>query len=233
MIKTLNSHLDHFAHLFFPHVCEGCGSDIIENGSLLCAECLSNLPETNFMGEPNNPVEKIFYGRMQIEAAGSAFYFTKHSLLQRLIVGLKYHGNKDTGFYLGKLLGYRLAQINRFNSVDAIIPLPLNPRKERKRGYNQAAIIAEGIATVWKKQVQKNSIQRLVFTETQTHKNRIARWQTMEGVFETVDKRSLTNKHLLLVDDIVTTGATLEACGEKLLEVPGTKLSIVTVAYTI
>ena len=233
MIKTLNSYLNHFAHLFFPQVCEGCGNDIIENGSLLCAECLLNLPETNFIREPNNPVEKVFYGRIQIEAAGSAFYFTKHSLLQHLILQLKYHGNKEIGFYLGKLLGYRLAQTNRFTSVDTIIPLPLNLRKERKRGYNQAAIIAEGITAVWQKQVQRNSVQRLAFTETQTHKNRIARWQTMEGVFETVDKESLANKHVLLVDDIVTTGATLEACGEKLLEVHGTKLSIATVAYTI
>jgi ComF family protein len=233
MIKTLNSYLNQFTHLFFPHVCEGCGNDIIEDGSLLCVECLSNLPETSFIGERNNPVEKIFYGRIQIEAAGSAFYFTKHSLLQHLILELKYHGKKEIGFYLGKLLGYRLAQTSRFNSVDAIIPLPLNPRKERKRGYNQAAIIAEGIAAIWQKQVQKNSVQRLVFTETQTHKNRIARWQTMEGVFENVDKEALANKHLLLVDDIVTTGATLEACGEKLLEVPGTILSIATVAYTI
>jgi ComF family protein len=233
MIKTLNSYLNHFAHLFFPHVCEGCGNDIIEHGSLLCAKCLSNLPETNFIGEPNNPVEKIFYGRVNIEAAGSAFYFTKHSLVQHLVVQLKYRGNKEIGFYLGKLLGYRMAQTNRFNSVDAIIPLPLNPRKEQKRGYNQATIIAEGIASVWQKQVLKNSVQRLVFTETQTHKDRVARWQTMEGVFENINKESLTGKHLLLVDDIVTTGATLEACGEKLLEVPGTKLSIATVAYTI
>lgn len=233
MIKTLNSYLNHFAHIFFPHVCEGCGNDIIEDGSLLCAECLLNLPETNFIGASYNPVELVFYGRIQIEAAGSAFYFTKHSLLQHLILELKYRGNKEIGFYLGKFLGYRLAQTSRFNSVNAIIPLPLNPRKERKRGYNQAALIAEGIASVWPRQVQKNSVQRLVFTETQTHKNRIARWQTMEGVFETIDKESLTNKHLLLVDDIVTTGATLEACGEKLLEVPGTKLSIATVAYTI
>jgi len=233
MIKTLNSYLNHFTHLFFPHVCEGCGNDVIENESLLCAECLVKLPETNFIGEPDNPIERIFYGRMQIEAAGSAFYFTKHSLLQHLILELKYHGNKEIGFYLGKLLGYRLVQARRFNTVDEIIPLPLNPRKERKRGYNQATIIAEGIAAVWQKQVQKTSVQRSVFTETQTHKNRISRWQTMEGVFETIDQGLLSDKHLLLVDDIVTTGATLEACGEKLLKVPGIKLSIATVAYTI
>jgi ComF family protein len=233
MIKALNLYLNQFAHLFFPHICEGCGSDVIENGSWLCAECLLTLPETNFIGEPNNPVEKIFYGRLQIEAAGSAFYFTKHSLVQHLIVELKYHDNKEIGFYLGKLLGYRLAQTSRYNNVDTIIPLPLNPRKERKRGYNQAAIITEGIAAAWPKQVQKNSVQRSVYTETQTHKNRITRWQTMEGVFEIIDEELLADKHLLLVDDIVTTGATLEACGEKLLEVPGTKLSIVTLAYTI
>src|SRR6266498_3377724 len=233
MIKSLYSHLNHFTHLFFPHVCEGCGTDILENGSLLCAECLLKLPQTNFIAEPDNPVEKIFYGRIKVEAAGSAFYFTKHSLLQHLIVQLKYRGNKDMGFYFGKLLGYQLVQSNRFNNIDAIIPLPLNRRKERKRGYNQAAIIAEGITSVWPKLVLKNNVQRMIFTETQTHKDRITRWQTMEGVFENIDKESLTNKHLLLIDDIVTTGATLEACGAKLLEIPGTKLSIVTVASTI
>src|SRR3954471_18345995 len=118
MINTLNSYLNHFAHLFFPSVCEGCGSDI-ENKSLLCANCFLSLPETNFIGEPGNPVEKIFYGRVNVEAAGSAFYFTKQSLLQHLIVELKYRGNKEIGFYLGKLLGYQLAQTSRFNSVDA------------------------------------------------------------------------------------------------------------------
>ena len=118
-------------------------------------------------------------------------------------------------------------QTERFNEIDAIIPLPLNPRKEKKRGYNQAAVIADGIVSLWQKPVWKSCVERRVFTETQTHKDRIARWQTMEGVFALKDKSSLENKHILLIDDIVTTGATLEACGEKILEIPGVKLSII------
>jgi ComF family protein len=233
MLKTLCSHLNDFAHLFFPHVCETCGSDVLENNSLLCPACFLKLPETGFIKEADNPVEKIFYGRIKVEAAASAFYFTKHSLLQHLIVELKYRNNKDIGFYLGKLLGYQLMQTDRFNNVDAIIPLPLNPRKERKRGYNQASVIAEGISSVWYKPILKNAVHRTVYTETQTHKDRVSRWQTMEGVFAAVDKASLEGKHILLVDDIVTTGATMEACGEKILQTQETKLSIATVAYTI
>jgi ComF family protein len=233
MFKTLASHLNDFAHLFFPHVCEGCGTDVLGNDSILCAACFLKLPETGFIKEPNNPVERIFYGRIKVETACSAFYFTKHSLLRHLIVELKYRNNRDIGFYLGKLLGYQLSQTDRFNDVDVIIPLPLNPRKERKRGYNQAAIIAEGISSVWFKPILKNAVQRLIFTETQTHKDRVSRWQTMEGVFATADAASIEGKHVLLVDDIVTTGATLEACGEKILQIPETKLSIATIAYTI
>ncbi|MEP7319653.1 MAG: phosphoribosyltransferase family protein [Panacibacter sp.] len=233
MIKIITSYLNDFTHLFFPHNCESCGTDILENETMLCAACLLKLPETGFINTTDNPVEKIFYGRIKVEAAGSAFYFNKDSLLQHLIVELKYRGNKNLGFYLGKLLGYKLAQSARFNTVDAIIPLPLNKRKEKKRGYNQAASIADGIAEVWQKTVLKNSVERMVFTETQTHKDRISRWQTMNDVFTATDIKSIENKHILLIDDIVTTGATLEACGAKILEASGTRLSIVTVAYTI
>ena len=200
---------------------------------MLCAECFLKLPETGFIQQPGNPVENIFYGRIKVEAAAAAYYFTKDSLLQHLIVQLKYKGNQDVGFYLGKLLGHQLLQSGRFSDIDAIIPLPLNKRKEKKRGYNQAAVIADGIAEIWQKPILKNCAERLIFTETQTHKDRISRWQTMENVFAVTDKISLENKHILLIDDIVTTGATLEACGAKILEVPGTKLSILTVAYTI
>ena len=233
MFKTLTSHLNDFAHLFFPHVCEGCGNDVLGNNSLLCASCFLKLPETGFIKEANNPVEKIFYGRIKVETAGSAFYFTKHSLLQHLVIQLKYRGNKDIGFYLGKLLGYQLLQTERFNDVHAIIPLPLNPKKERKRGYNQAEIIAEGITSVWYKPILKNAVKRIIFTETQTHKDRVSRWQTMEGVFATADEFSLKGKHILLVDDIVTTGATLESCSKAVLEAENTQVSICTLAYTI
>jgi len=225
--------IDGFANLFFPHTCEGCGTDITHSKAVLCAACAEQLPETVFIREAGNPVEQKFFGQLTVAAAGSAFFFTKQSLLQHLVKQLKYHGNRETGHYLGALLGHQLSQTNRFDSVDVIVPLPLNWKKEKRRGYNQAAIIAEGITSVWKKPILYKAVARNVFTETQTHKDRITRWQSMQGVFTVTAPGHLAHQHVLLVDDIITTGATLEACGESILAVSGTKLSIATVAYTI
>ena len=191
------------------------------------------MPETGFLDVADNPVERKFYGQLKIAAAGCAYYFTKHSLLQHLVKQLKYKGNKDIGIFLGKQLGKQLAASERFNNIDCIIPLPLNQKKESRRGYNQAAIIAKGITACWPKPILLNAVERNVFTETQTHKDRIGRWQSMQGVFVLKDHEAIRNKHILLVDDIITTGATLEACGEAILSATGSMLSIATVAYTI
>lgn len=233
MPKPLLQYLNHFTQLFFPHVCEGCGTDVLNHDGVLCAACHAQLPETDFIASAGNLVEKKFYGQLQVQASGAAFYFTKDSLLQQLIKQLKYHGNKEVGFYLGRQLGKYLSETNRFNEVDVIVPLPLNPRKEKKRGYNQAAVIANGINSIWPKPVYTNAVERSIFTETQTHKDRISRWQSMRDVFAVTDSNALVSKNILLIDDIITTGATLEACGEKILQVPGTKLFIATVAFTI
>jgi ComF family protein len=233
MPKPLKDIFNNFANLFFPHICEACGTDVLSNDTLLCAGCYEKLPATNFIEHAGNLVEQKFYGQLNIAAAGAAYYFTKDGMLQFLIKQLKYHGNKDIGFYLGRQLGNLLLKTDRFNNVDVIIPLPLNPRKEKKRGYNQAAVIADGINSLWQKPVNTTAVERKIFTETQTHKDRISRWQSMRNVFTVTNSSALEGKNILLVDDIVTTGATLEACGEKILEVPGTKLFIATVAYTI
>jgi ComF family protein len=233
MLSSIQSYLNDFSHLIFPHNCEGCGTDVLNDDELLCAKCAHQLPTTNFFASPDNPVEKIFYGRLNLVAAASAYYFTKDSLLQHLLIQLKYKNNKDVGFYLGKMMGQMLNESERFKDVDALIPLPLNPKKEQKRGYNQAAIICDGIAAIWNKPVVKSAVVRTLFTETQTQQDRIHRWQNMEGVFAVEDEKAINNKHILLVDDVVTTGATLEACGSAILKIANTKLSIATVAYTI
>lgn len=233
MKAFIHNSINDFLHLFFPHNCMGCGIDMPANDSVLCAQCASHLPETSFLNHEANPVEKKFYGRLKAEQAGSAFYFIKDSLMQHLIGELKYKGKIDAGIYLGKLLGNAIKSSKRFEDVECMIPLPLNEVKLRKRGYNQAAVIAKGIAEVWQKPIIENAIVRTVFTETQTHKDRISRWQTMEGVFALSNKNIIENKHVLLVDDVVTTGATLEACGLELLKANGLKLSLATVAYTI
>ncbi|MGI8951476.1 MAG: ComF family protein [Chitinophagaceae bacterium] len=233
MLKTVQSYFNDFAHLFFPHNCLGCGFDALDQDQFLCIKCFSQLPETNFFLHPQNIIEKIFYGRINVEHAGSAFYFTKNSLLQNLLIELKYKNNKEIGFYLGKIVGSQIKESNRFNEIDIIIPLPLNGKKQRKRSYNQSEIIANGIASVLEKPIVNNAIIRTIFTETQTHKTRISRWQTMEGVFKVMKPELLKEKNILLVDDIITTGATLEACGTAILQISSTKLSIATVAYTI
>jgi ComF family protein len=220
-------------HLFFPHTCVGCGTDVIDHDQLLCLHCLNHLPATNFFNQPNNPVEQVFYGRIPVANAGAGYFFTKDSLLQNLIVQLKYKGNKQIGFYLGQLLGNFLIKCDRFKQVDGLVPLPLNPRREKNRGYNQATLLCNGISSFWKKPVIEKAVVRRVYTETQTHKGRISRWENMDGIFEVINPSALENKHLLLVDDVVTTGATLEACGSEILKVPGTTLSIATLAYTI
>lgn len=220
-------------HVFFPHNCSGCGSDVVQDGQLICLHCLSQLPSTNFFDQPGNPVEETFYGRLPVRNAASAFFFTKESLIQHLIFQLKYRGNKDIGIYLGKMLGRLLLKSERFNDLDALIPLPLNPRREKKRGYNQATQICRGIAEVFDRPVIENVVIRKIYTETQTHKGRISRWENMDGVFAFKEPWQLQGKHLLLVDDIVTTGATIEACGAEILKIPSTTLSVATLAYTI
>ena len=233
MLQKLKSYLNDFSHLLYPHNCEGCGTDVLNDDAILCTKCLFDLPETNFTNTKNNPVEKIFYGTLNIIAATAAYYFTKDSLLQHLMIQLKYRNNKDVGFFLGKQLGYQLQESERFNDVDVLVPLPLNPKKEKRRGYNQAMIICEGIASVWQKPVLKNTLIRTQFTETQTQQDRIHRWQNMQHVFAMADKNSLQGKHVLLVDDVITTGATLEACGTTIVNIPNTQLSIATLAWTI
>jgi len=217
-------------HILFPHVCDGCGSDIVDEGSSLCMKCITEMPETNFHLHANNPVEKIFWGRLPIISATAQYYFVKESLMQRLMHQLKYKGNKELGKQLGRLMGYELQKTNRFNKPDYLIPLPLFASKEKRRGYNQATVLCEGIAEVMNIEIARDVIVRTQHTETQTKKGRIERWQNMEGKFEMMKPGKIQNKNILLVDDVITTGATLEACGHELLKA-SPKLSIVSLCY--
>jgi ComF family protein len=233
MLQTLKPYVNAFSHLLYPHNCEGCGTDILNDDVYLCAKCYYDLPKTGFIDAADNPVEKSFYGRLTLKQAAAGYYFTKDSLLQHLIGQVKYHLHRDLGIYLGKIIGYQLKKSARFTDVELLVPLPLNAKKEAKRGYNQATLICEGIAQVWQKPIVSDAVVRTVFTQSQTNKTRVARWQNMEGVFAIANANQLQGKHILLVDDITTTGATLEACGSEILQVANTKLSILTVAFTI
>ncbi|MCW3075136.1 MAG: ComF family protein [Flaviaesturariibacter sp.] len=223
---------DSLLHLAFPHLCEGCGTDVVATDHFLCLQCLSSLPETAFHLHSANPIEKLFWGRLPLRYATAQYYFTKESMMQHLMHQFKYRKAKELGAYLGGLMGQSLASSNRFASIDALIPLPLFKGKERKRGYNQATVLCEGMATAMGKPVLKEAVVRLSHTESQTTKNRIERWQNMEGRFQVANPKALEGKHLLLVDDVVTTGATLEACGRAILEVSGVQLSVATLCFS-
>lgn len=216
-------------NLFFPHNCLGCGSDIIDKHSLVCLKCLNDLPHTNFAVQANNPVEKKFWGRVSITSAMSEFYFSKDSVIQNLVHEFKYNGNKAVANFLGNLMGKSLSESNRF-PIDALIPLPLFEKKERQRGYNQAEILCNGIAEVMHIPVIKNNVIRTVHTDTQTRKGRLERWTNVEKVFCVLSPADLEGKHLLLVDDVITTGATLEACATEILKTDRVVLSIATLS---
>jgi ComF family protein len=220
------------SQLFFPHVCLACGTDILSVHTVLCARCIERIPVTNFHRTPGNQVERIFYGRIQVTQAGSYCYFSKGSVIQQLLHHLKYKGNMNAGIFAGRLMGESMLSSGQFSQVNALVPLPLFPSRERKRGYNQAEILCEGISDVTGIRVLRDVVSRLSASQTQTHKNRVERWQNMEGRFIVKDNTPLKDKHLLLVDDVITTGATLEACGQELLRAGPGSLSVFTLAYT-
>lgn len=224
-MKVCSELAESVLHILFPHLCAGCGSDIVPRNSSLCLKCAGSLPETHFEFYRNNPVEKKFWGRIPIIAATAQYFFTSDSLAQQLIHQIKYNANKELALQLGQLMGASLKLSGRFDA-DALVPLPLFPARERKRGFNQSDLLCEGMALQMNLPVIKKSIARHEHTETQTQKGRIERWKNIEGKFILTDPSSIAGKHVLLVDDVITTGATLESCGAELLKAENTRLSI-------
>ena len=227
---TISEIKDSLLHLLFPHTCSGCGTDNLGNRDILCLHCMATLPETHFECHADNPIERKFYGRVPVHAATAQYYFNRDSVLQRLVHQLKYNSNKELGLQLGRLMGTSLKQSGRFNA-DVLVPLPLFAAREKKRGYNQSTVLCEGIAEELQLPILKNIIIRPDHTETQTHKGRIERWKNIEGKFRLIDPAAISGKHLLLVDDVVTTGATLESCGSELLKARDLTLSLACLCY--
>ncbi|HKJ78047.1 MAG TPA: ComF family protein [Prolixibacteraceae bacterium] len=217
--------------LFFPSLCIACGNRLVSQEKYLCLSCWADLPVTNFHLEAENKVAQIFWGRVQIENATAWFHFRKGSNYQQIIHFIKYKGIKELGLECGKRLGSCLAVSEGFKNIDAIVPVPLHPKKHKKRGFNQSEWIAKGISEMLEKPLITGNLHRKIHTSTQTKKNRLERWQNVEGIFAVKNPEEFSGKHLLLIDDVATTGATLEACAEPLLNSENTKVSIATLAY--
>lgn len=231
-MKVLATIKEALLHLAFPHVCQSCGTDVVQADHQLCLRCLGSLPVTLFHQHANNPVERMFWGRLPLLTASAQFYFTKESMMQHLMHQVKYRSNKELCKYLGRLMGAALTESHRFQNIDALVPLPLYVTKEKKRGYNQATLLCNGMAERMYIPVWDGCVRRTLHTDSQTKKNRIERWLNMMGRFELANAQQIEGKHILLVDDVVTTGATLEACGRALLEAPGVKLSVATLCFS-
>jgi ComF family protein len=220
-------------HLFYPHTCCGCGSDLLPAHQLLCGACIVQLPHTGFAAWPNNPIERLFIGRLALEAAASQLYFAKAAVAQQLVHQLKYKGHQEIGLYLGQRMGEALLQSGRFVGLDCLVPMPLHAAREKRRGYNQAEVLCRGMAQAMQVPVGNGWVVRVRHTATQTQQQRTDRWLNVDAGFAVADTALLAGKHILLVDDVVTTGATLDACGNAILQVPGTRLSIATLACAV
>jgi ComF family protein len=212
---------------FFPELCVACGQLLTSKEKVLCTSCFYHLPRTDFHKFSDNPVSQLFWGRVKIESATSWFYYFKGSAYQSLIHKLKYNGRKDIGIEMGKAFASEILS-SSISDVDFLIPVPLHPRKLSKRGYNQSEIIASGISVIFNKEVLTDVLIRTSFTDTQTRKSRFDRFINMEGKFVVRDKSPIIHKHILLIDDIVTTGSTIESCVQALVEVQGVKVSVAT-----
>lgn len=222
--------LYYLGELLFPRLCVACGDRLIEQEHWICLQCLHHIPRTNYHLDPENPVAQLFYGRVRIEFATSFFFFTKGSSYQTLVHNLKYKGMKELGEEMGKQFGIDLMQSADFSKVDVICPVPLHPKKEKKRGYNQSWWIASGMAAQMQKPLSADNLIRVAYTETQTKKNRFERWQNVEGIFALRDPEAYCGKHILLIDDVVTTGSTIEACAYAILSKCDARVSIATLA---
>lgn len=221
-----------FVNLLYPRVCHICEGELLKNENILCTSCLHDLPVTRYHLDNENPVRKVFYGRIKIEKATALLHFRKKSGVQHLIHDLKYKGHRPIGIFLGKWLGEELSKIEDYRTVDIVIPVPLHKKRLKERGYNQVEDFGKEIAQYLNAAYKDDILLKVSATSTQTLKDRFSRWGQLEETLLINNKEMATNKHILIVDDLVTTGATLEACAHKLYEIPGIKLSIATMAIT-
>ena len=217
-------------NLFFPKVCSGCSSFLLSNENVICTVCRHDIPLTNHHLNSKNDAFKKFYGRIPVIHTSALFYFHKKGIVQELIHNLKYQGHEEIGAILGEWYAEDLKNIDSLQSVDEIIPVPLHRKKLKERGYNQVTAFGKALSSGLNIDYNDSLLIRNVYSKTQSKKNLLGRTEGIETIFDVSFTGKDHNKHFLLIDDVITTGATLEACSRALLKIPGAKISIVCMA---
>ncbi len=229
-MNFIKTYLKDLWFLIYPNICEACGMILNNNEGPICTKCLYELPRTDYCKHIENDITLLFAGRIKIEKATALFHFHKGSRFRKLLHSLKYKNKPEIGILLGKELGAAMYSSGNYNNIDYIIPVPLHPKRQKQRGYNQSEMIGKGISLVTDIPILTDVLIRNVETVTQTKMTREERWKNVSGKFIINNPEKIENKHVILIDDVVTTGSTLEACGEKLLTIKDLSLSIAVLA---
>ncbi len=229
-MKAIGSWTADLVSLLFPADCAGCGVPLLRNEQEICTDCLSKLPFTSHQHYGANEVERLFWGRVPLRAGMALMNFSKGTRVQTLLHAIKYKGRADLGVCLGRMLGKYLLESDRFPVVQKVVPVPLHPQKERMRGYNQSEMIARGLAEAIGVAIRPQDLVRNFRSDSQTGRGRFDRWANVRGRFSLRSPHRLRNAHVLLVDDVVTTGATLESCAEALQVGGNCSVSVATLA---
>jgi ComF family protein len=225
--------VDPISHLIYPNRCLICEEELAKKSKSICSFCQSEMTFTHFekYEEPTN-LDKLFWGRVMIESTFGLLFFEKGKSSQKILHALKYKSNPEVGIEFGKLIGLKIKDLERFSTIDALIPVPIHPKKEFERGYNQSEQLAKGIGELMTKEVDLHFLKKRTHTQSQTRKNRFARWDNVANNFD-LRKRSTSYQHIAIVDDVVTTGATIEALARSIKEnYPDLRISIISLAVT-
>jgi ComF family protein len=223
---------DFFA-LFFPNYCLGCNDGLVKGEDILCTRCLAELPKLDYYQTDDNPIVNRFIGRVPMKHGWALFKFQKEGIVQNLLHQLKYNNHPEVGIKLGKILSMNLVKNGFEREFDLLIPVPLHRNRRRKRGYNQSAMIAKGIEEVLHVPFNDSIMIRAAATNTQTKKSKIERWENVSNAFQLASPLLVSGKRILLVDDVITTGATIEACAKRLLEAGAAEVSIACLAEVL
>jgi len=221
---------DDFLSLFLPRLCLACGAHLVRGEEVLCTECLLSMARTDFHLKRDNMLEQVFWGRCRIERAAAFSVYNRGSRIRKLIHALKYEGRKEIGVMLGELYGYTLTASGFMNDIDIIVPVPLSSVRQRKRGYNQSALIAQGLSASTRVPFRNDILIRTGMSESQTRRGRYERWENVEGLFAVRDPSVIIGKHILIADDVITTGSTIEACVNAVSQADDIRVSVVALA---